>query len=124
MTRDEKVTRLIQLLKEENPGYAVIEIPDGSEERRRLLRSLMNVRWPGEASPEYLGLQDELLQEEAREKGIVQPEEIPAVWETFPEAELRNGDRIALWQGDITRLAADAIVNAANSQLLLSLIHI
>lgn len=112
MTRDEKVTRLIQLLKEENPGYAVIEIPDGAEERRRLLRSLMNVRWPGEASPEYLGLQDELLQEEAREKGIVQPEEIPAVWETFPEAELRNGDRIALWQGDITRLAADAIVNA------------
>ena len=78
MTRDEKVTRLIQLLKEENPGYAVIEIPDGPEERRRLLRSLMNVRWPGEASPEYLGLQDELLQEEAREKGIVQPEEIPA----------------------------------------------
>ena len=118
MTRDEKVTRLIRLLKEENPGYAVIEIPDGPEERRRLLRSLMNVRWPGEASPEYLGLQDELLQEEAREKGIVQPEEIPAVWETFPEAELRNGDRIALWQGDITRLAADAIVNAANSQLL------
>lgn len=118
MTRDEKVTRLIQLLKEENPGYAVIEIPDGPEERRRLLRSLMNVRWPGEASTEYLGLQDELLQEEAREKGIVQPEEIPAVWETFPEAELRNGDRIALWQGDITRLAADAIVNAANSQLL------
>ena len=118
MTRDEKVTRLIQLLKEENPGYAVIEIPDGAEERRRLLRSLMNVRWPGEASPEYLGLQDDLLQEEAREKGIVQPEEIPAVWETFPEAELRNGDRIALWQGDITRLAADAIVNAANSQLL------
>lgn len=112
MTRDEKVTRLIQLLKEENPGYAVIEIPDGAEERRRLLRSLMNVRWPGEASPEYLGLQDELLQEEAREKGIVQPEEIPAVWETFPEAEFRNGDRIALWQGDITRLAADAIVNA------------
>ena len=118
MTRDEKVTRLIRLLKEENPGYAVIEIPDGPEERRRLLRSLMNVRWPGEASPEYLGLQDELLQEEAREKGIVQLEEIPAVWETFPEAELRNGDRIALWQGDITRLAADAIVNAANSQLL------
>ena len=91
MTRDEKVTRLIQLLKEENPGYAVIQIPDGAEERRRLLRSLMNVRWPGEASPEYLGLQDELLQEEAREKGIVQPEELPAVWETFPEAELRNG---------------------------------
>ena len=69
MTRDEKVTRLIQLLKEENPGYAVIQIPDGAEERRRLLRSLMNVRWPGEASPEYLGFRMSCCRKRRGRKG-------------------------------------------------------
>ena len=82
------------------------------------MRSLMNVRWPGEASREYYEVQDALLKEEAEEKGIVDVKELPSVAEQFPDTNLRNADRIYLWQGDITRLQADAIVNAANSQLL------
>ena len=71
MTREQKVSTLIQYLKQENQGYASIPDPIDEGEQRRLLRSLMNVRYPGHASAEYEKLQDELLQEEAEEKGIV-----------------------------------------------------
>ena len=118
MTKEEKTDWLIRYLVKENPGYAVIKEPVNPEEKRRLLRSLMNVRWPGEASREYYEVQDALLKEEAKEKGIVDVKELPSVAEQFPDTDLRSADRIYLWQGDITRLQADAIVNAANSQLL------
>ena len=68
MTREQKVSTLIQYLKHENQGYASIPDPIDEGEQRRLLRSLMNVRYPGHASAEYEKLQDELLQEEAEEK--------------------------------------------------------
>lgn len=118
MTREERVTDLIYYLKNENEGYAAIQEPVDYNGKRRLLRSLMNVRWPGVASEEYLRAQDELLTEEAQEKGVVSLGEIPSVSELFPCAEIKNADRISIWQGDITRLSVDAIVNAANSQLL------
>ncbi len=56
---------LIDYLKKENTGYASLADPVDYTGRRRLLRSLMNVRWPGEADPEYTRIQDELLKEEA-----------------------------------------------------------
>ena len=118
MTREEKIDWLIQYLKKENAGYAAIQEPVNLVEKRRLLRSLMNVRWPGEASREYYAVQDSLLKEEAEEKGIVDVRGLPSVAEQFPENELRNPEKIYLWQGDITRLKCNAIVNAANSQLL------
>lgn len=118
MTREERVTGLIEYLKNENEGYASIQEPVDYIGKRRLLRSLMNVRWPGVASEEYLRVQDELLTEEANEKGIVSLDEIPSVSDIFQCAEIKNADKISIWQGDITRLSVDAIVNAANSQLL------
>lgn len=78
----------------------------------------MNVRFPGEAGDDFLVLQDELLQEENQEKGIVTIEEIPAIQSVYPCTDMKNAEKISLWKGDITRLAADAIVNAANSQML------
>ena len=74
MTREQKVSTLIQYLKQENQGYASIPDPIDEREQRRLLRSLMNVRYPGHASAEYEKLQDELLQEEAEEKGKIRGE--------------------------------------------------
>ena len=50
MTREQKVSTLIQYLKQENQGYASIPNPIDEGEQRRLLRSLMNVRYPGHAS--------------------------------------------------------------------------
>lgn len=118
MTREEKIDWLIQYLKKENAGYAAIQEPVNLVEKRRLLRSLMNVRWPMEASDKFYEIQDALLKEELAEKGIVDADSLPTVAEQYPGAELRNPDRICLWQGDITRLRADAIVNAANSEML------
>lgn len=109
-SRRELVELLIDILLGEMPEYrdeaARLGADDGS--RRRLLRSLMNLRPPSPLSAEYLALQDELLGAERSEKGVVDVLALPAV----------AGGRIALWQGDITRLAADAIVNAANAELL------
>ena len=118
MTREQRVRSLINYLKKENDGYASIMEPVNYHEKRNLLRSLMNVRWPGEASPEYLKLQDELLKEELKKKGIVRLKDIPVVEDEYPCSGIKNADRISIWQGDITRLSVDAIVNAANSQML------
>ena len=79
------------------------------EGERRLLRALMNLRPPMPLEPEFLRLQDALLAAEREKKGIVRAEELTPV---------PGEPRLALWQGDITRLAADAIVNAANPTLL------
>ena len=84
-----------------------LQTPGDTEGRRHLLRSLMNIRMPGKMDDSVLAVQDEYLQERIREKGIVTLEDIP----------VKEGV-ISVWQGDITRLAVDAIVNAANSQML------
>ena len=118
ISKEERVKSLIEYLKKENAGYASIQEPVNAVEQRRLLRSLMNARWPGWASEEFLEMQDELLLEESQERGIVDVMEIPVIEDEYPCYEIKNSKRISLWQGDITRLKTDAIVNAANSQLL------
>ena len=118
MTRQERVESLVHILKHEREGYEAVPEPVDYEGKRRLLRSLMNVRFPGEAPEEFLRMQDELLKEELEERGIVNVQDIPVIRDVYPCRQIRNADRISLWRGDITRLGADAVVNAANSQLL------
>lgn len=118
MTREERVDCLIAYLKKENSGYDTLQEPYDYEGKRRLLRSLMNVRFPMEISEEYVVMQDALLREEAEEKGIVELKDISPIGELYPCTTIKNVEKMSLWRGDITRLSVDAIVNAANSQLL------
>lgn len=106
MTENERLDNLIGILLGENDGYSPVAVPYAVEEKRRLLRALMNVRPPRPTTEEFIALQDEELQEQLKDKGIVKAD------------ELSYKGRCAIWQGDITRLKADAIVNAANSRML------
>lgn len=91
------------------PQYRKIKVPPREMEQKQLLRSLMNVRPPMPASGDFLNVQDAYLSEEINQRGIVDSSDL------FPT---RLNSRLFLWQGDITRLKVDAIVNAANSALL------
>ena len=104
------IQKMNDILLVEMPEYRAQAAEVGaSGEQRRLLRALMNVRPPRPLSGEFLALQDELLSAEREARGVVDVMALPSV---------ASDARIALWQGDITRLAADAIVNAANAALL------
>ncbi len=109
MTHEERRIYLIRELLAEDARYAGAAIPDGAAEQEKLLRALMNVRPPRPIGAEFLKVQDEYLRAERDLRGVVDAEAMPA---------LPSDPRMALWQGDITTLKADAIVNAANSALL------
>ena len=104
MTQKERRIFLIKELLKEKDEYKKIALPEKEEDQRLLLRGLMNLRMPGEISGVFLKIQDEYLKEEIKEKGITDIKDLE-----FTE----NG--ICIWQGDITTLRIDAIVNAANS---------
>ena len=116
MTQSERLDYLVEGFKEDSVRYRTLETPEDTEGKKRLLRSLMNIRTPKTVSPSLLKVQDEYLQERLREKGITDPKQIPTMAERGSGHAFAN--RICVWQGDITVLAADAIVNAANSQML------
>ena len=109
MTHDEQRLWLIQNLLSEKPEYREYEIPEDEQEQKNLLRGLMNVREPFPISVEFLKVQDEYLQMENAKDGFVDIDELEPV---------KSDSRLYLWQGDITRLKVDTIVNAANSQML------
>ena len=105
MTQDERRVWLIRAMLSEQ-GYRN-EIPQDVFEQKRLLRGLFNVRPPMEASDDFLRIEGDYLEEATREKGVT------ALSDLSPVREHRY-----LWQGDITTLKVDAIVNAANAGLL------
>lgn len=105
MDRIENIDFCIRYLLEQNRTQA--DIPATLPEKQRLLRALMNVWEPQPLSEEFLRAQDTELQAQLQDKGVVSLEDIAA-----------SADTPLLWQGDITRLRVDAIVNAANSQMM------
>ena len=107
MNQSERRVYLIETLLRENPKYRGMPLPKDRQGQKDLLRVLMNVRMPGVLSDEYQRIEAEYLTQENAEKGIISIDDLTPVQ-----------DKMYLWQGDITRLACDAIVNAANSQLL------
>lgn len=107
MTQEQRLDTLVEAFKADSVQYKDLQTPADTEGKRRILRSLMNIRMPKKLDDSVLTVQDEYLRERVLENGIVTLSEIPVI---------RNG--MSIWQGDITRLAVDAIVNAANSQML------
>lgn len=92
------------LLNERNEAT---DIPQDEYNQKRLLRGLMNIRMPHVISKEFTDIQDDYLKEELKEKGITSLSDLEEVQ-----------PNLYIWQGDITTLKCDAIVNAANSQML------
>ena len=108
---------LIDYLINEDPQYSEMRIPEDLQGKRDLFRALRNVREPKPVSEEFLCLQDEELQAQLREKGIVELDDIVGIGRDVPW-RVSTEKQLLLWQGDITRLKVDAIVNAANAQML------
>ena len=106
MNQAERRLFLIEAFLDELPDGASVRIPKNATEQRRLLHGLMNVRAAGLPSAEVLRVQDEYLAECNAERGIVYLDSLTPI-----------RPHVLLWQGDITALASDAIVNAANSQM-------
>lgn len=106
MTLAEQRLYLIAYLKQENPLFADIPTPEDESEQRKFLRSLLNIRRPEKIADEFLAVQDEYLRTVTAQKGITDIRDLSPV-----ERD------IYLWQGDITTLKCDAIVNAANNGL-------
>jgi len=109
MTQEERLDLLVGRFLEDSGEYRDLAVADDAAEKRRVLRSLMNIRMPRPMDEDTLRLQDDYLRGRIAENGVVLPADIPVT--------ARN-PLLSIWQGDITRLAADAIVNAANSQML------
>lgn len=107
MEQSERRVFLIKELLRERPEYAGMNIPEDSQEQKNLLRSLLNIRMPRPVSEKFLQIQDAYLQEETAGKGVTDLADLVPVQEG-----------LYLWRGDITTLKCEAIVNAANSQML------
>lgn len=109
MTQKERLERLNEYLLDEMPQYKEQAKQFGTDEvfQFQLFRSLVNVRPPKPADSEFIRLQDEFLVAESEQKGITDIAELKSIQ-----------NEIYLWQGDITTLRCDSIVNAANSGML------
>ena len=107
MTQTERRLFLIKELLREQPRYRDMDVPVHTQDQKKLLRSLFNIRMPQPVSAEFRKVQDEYLQTETAKKDITDLADLSPVQED-----------LYLWQGDITALKCDAIVNAANSQML------
>lgn len=114
MEQNERLDYLVNALLEASP-YRGMRIE--KSQKKKMLRALMNIRMPHSASQGFLTIQDAYLRQERMEKGIVLVKDIPTVKEQYG-SQNEFADFISIWQGDITALAADAVVNAANSQML------
>ena len=98
MDRLENLKKIIWYLMADN--HVSYQIPSSLNERQRMMRALMNDWAPKEISADFLRMQNDELQQQAQDKGVV---------------EIADKG-LTIWQGDITRLKVDAIVNAANAQ--------
>jgi O-acetyl-ADP-ribose deacetylase (regulator of RNase III) len=107
MNQRQRREYLLRALLQEDPAYRDMGVPEAARDQKQLLRGLLNVRIPKPVDREFLKVQDQYLQEATARKGITDLRDLTPIQEG-----------LYLWRGDITTLRCDAIVNAANSQML------
>ena len=93
MNQEERLKNLLEAFIADSAEYKDLAVEDNVEEERRVLRSLMNIRMPGDISEDVLRLQDEYLQERTREKGIVSLDDIPTVKELYG-SNIKNAEDV------------------------------
>lgn len=103
MSKEKLLLKIIEYLIQEN-NYN-IEIPDSYESLKKLYKALVNIRFPKPINEEILKLEDEYLSLELKDKKVVDVNFLK-----------KNEDNIIFWQGDITTLRCDIIVNAGNKE--------
>lgn len=109
MTQKDRRIWLIKQLQKENSELSRYEISENEDEQRDLLRALMNIWMPKKLDNTFLQIQNDYLKEDnSRFKTT----------DIIDLKPIKSDDRIYLWQGDMTTLKTDAIVNPANSQML------
>ena len=111
MTQTERRRFLLSHLLAEAPEYRQLAVPDDAAGQKQLLRALLNVRPPRDASPEFLQVQDEYLRAELAQKGVT-------VLESLTPAARCGEAALYLWQGDITTLQCDAIPSDQRTTLI------
>jgi hypothetical protein len=118
MATEELLDALLHELITDNNAVTNIPIPADYAAKRGLLRTLMNIRLPTPIGADILKLQDQILITERETLKITDPYSLATVKEQFAHSGFLFADQLALWKGDITTIAVDAIVNAANSKML------
>ena len=108
MTQEERRIWLIDYLRSETNDLKEMGIPGEEQGQKNMLRALMNIREAKPIGEDFLKIQDDYLTWEAGRRGIVEVDSM---------SYFGKNSRIYLWQGDITRLNCDAIVNSANTKM-------
>jgi O-acetyl-ADP-ribose deacetylase (regulator of RNase III) len=116
--RDEILDFLLNTLIVQERLALIDSPPADLENKRQLLRALLNIRPPGQMKKDFIENINKLLADELNKKEILDCNKIAPVSEVFLENHLKHPDRLFLWKGDITSLKIDAIVNAANDKML------
>jgi O-acetyl-ADP-ribose deacetylase (regulator of RNase III) len=112
------VARLLDRLIHGEGLTGIEKLPATYERQRSLLRGVLNIRPPEPLDSDFISDMDRLLQDETNRSGIADGDKLLFVSDTVPVRSQEQLDRLVLWKGDIARLHVDAIVNAANDQLL------
>ena len=107
---------LINYLINENDKIKINSKPINQAEKHDLYQTLVNIRQPKDISDEYIHYENNYLQKLLENSIVTSCDEISLISEVYHDNRLENSDKLALWQGDITKLKVDVIVNAANSR--------
>lgn len=110
MDQEERLEYLIDYLLNENPNakQQMMSFKRNTfEEKITLFRGLCNIRLPEPVTEQFIRVQDAFLTTWNYERSLTSLNDLKAI-----------RPQLYLWQGDITTLTVDAIVNAANSAFL------